>query len=206
MLQKAVDISCLSLDALRGVRPKGRFTSFTFSLNCTDWNLPNLPVELTTQPLNPKENCSGLYTSRGSQRLIQVKLFGKKKNHLYHRGGIVGTIIHEMSHYISDLSCWLEDPGEWYWDSHHPTQNLLYQKYARFWGDSYAGSCPKEATAELFRIIHGHICSEDRGWATLDIVADYLLWFRQDPLYQQSLPRDKDDLDILDMVGERLRG
>jgi hypothetical protein len=122
--------------------------------------LPPIPVRVWRGfiPGYPPEVAGGCSPVDGS---IDVVTYGRKNNPLHHRGGIEGTILHEMAHHLQMIGADM-DVGGWYWTNNHVEQDKLYKKWKGQLEAFYAGSLPEEMTAEAFRVLQGW--KSDEKW------------------------------------------
>ena len=181
---KVIAIQELCKRELKKANDGRGYETYSFIMNLEAWELPPVEVELNISDLN-LNGAAGLYLNNPVG--IQARWFGRYLNDENHRGGLIGTILHELSHYISDMATY-DSNSDWYWDSQNDLQTQLWERYKGQWGTAYASSCPKEATAEAFRVIHGRVASVDREWVTIDGMHQYLSFFKRDKFYSKCLP------------------
>ena len=175
-----------------------------FTLSLDSWGLNrNVNLCFTTQYSNNPLPLRTLGTYQWTKLLIpeiRIQLYENYQETIKtHRGGIEGTLYHELSHHLSTLAAYCEadlwrggtrNVERRYTHGHgiHPRMYQLYDKHKGSFCGAYAEENPMEATAEVFRILHGFSHHGDRTWVTEPILEDYLEWFKTDPIYGEATP------------------
>jgi hypothetical protein len=117
-----------------------------------------IPVQVWRDSMpNEGGRVAGRYNKDGSIALVT---YGRRHNLLRHRGGLGGTLMHELAHHLQQMGSDY-DAGGWYWCKEHEKQNELFDKWKGQLGGFYAGSKPSEMTAEAFRVLQGFRSPEE---------------------------------------------
>lgn len=192
-----------SLDVTKGKDIAGEKV---FTLSLDSWGLDRkVNLCFTTKHSNNPLPQTTLGTYRWAKLLvpeIRIQLYeNPQETRKVHRGGIEGTLYHELSHHLSTLAAYCEaDEGLWRGGTRnvegrcthghgiHPRMYQLYDKHKGSFCDAYADKNPKEATAEVFRVLHGFSSPHDLGWVTKPMLQDYLGWFKSCPIYSEAIP------------------
>ena len=176
-------ISPDSYDALRNAFKESRNENGDVSLTLTWQGNAPCPLLISKNPPNVPGDFAGFYLSNEG---MFVKNYGnKRKNELWHRGSIPGTIFHEWCHRIQDLAA-SNGIGEWYWDNCHPKQDELYNKWSSHLEGFYAAIEPHEMAAEAFRVLKGWRSNEP--WEeNKELLADWREFFMGDEIFSLML-------------------
>lgn len=131
----------------------------------------------------PNEPSSRLGLYDGN--IIQCATYGSKKNDIFHRGGILGTIKHEFCHALQYLATTCELPN-WYWSYENDQQDELYRKWYDSFGNTYAQKSAVEAAAEAFRVLSGHPHPDE--WETNShLLDDYRKFFENELVFKDFI-------------------
>lgn len=199
-----LNLSTFNFSSLDVTKGKDLAGEKVFTLSLDSWGLDRkVNLCFTTKHSNNPLPQTTLGTYRWAKLLvpeIRIQLYENPQETMkLHRGGIEGTLYHELSHHLSTLAAYCE-ADLWrggtrgvkgsYIHGHgiHPRMYGLYEKYKENFCGAYAGKNPKEATAEVFRVLHRYSCPLDESWVTEPLLEEYLEWFKSCPIYGTAIP------------------